>query len=146
MAANEPISDSGTLSPAITVAGPLRRNTKIIATTRAMDSVSSNSTSSTEERMVMVRSVTAVMVTPAGSDDSSWPGAVLFRHLASPEQKVWGSSFLMLFTTPMTLAPGWRWMFRMIDGVRSCRAPSWLFSTPLTTVATSFRCTGAPFL
>ena len=52
----------------------------------------------------------------------------------------------MRFTTPITLAPGWRWMFKITDGVRFCSAPSWVFSTPWITVATSDRWMGAPFL
>ncbi len=96
--------------------------------------------------MVTVRSVVATMSTPAGRDCSSAPGRVLSRHLRSPAQKVRGRICLIRLTTPMTLAPGWRWMLRITAGVRFCSAPSWAFSTPCTTVATSDRNTGAPFL
>ena len=57
-----------------------------------------------------------------------------------------GSSFLMPFTTAMTLEPGWRWMLRITAGVRLAQAANWLFSAPFTTVAMSLRCTGRPFL
>ena len=96
--------------------------------------------------MVTVRSVTALMSTPASSEASRVPAAVRSRHLRSPAQKVRGRSVRMRLTTPITLAPGWRWMFRMTAGVRFCSAPSWAFSTPCTTWATSARNTGAPFL
>ena len=46
----------------------------------------------------------------------------------------------------MTLAPGWRWMLRMIAGVVLAQAASFVFSAPSTTVATSDSITGAPFL
>ena len=36
-----------------------------------------------------------------------------------------GSSSLMPSTTAMTLAPGWRWTFRMTAGVRLAQAASW---------------------
>jgi hypothetical protein len=50
----------------------------------------------------------------------------------------------MLLTTLMVLAPGWRWTFRITAGVCSS-TPAWLlFSTPLTTCATSVSITGAP--
>ena len=50
------------------VAGMLRRNRKITSTTRPIDSVSSNSTSLTEARIVMVRSVSGVIAIACGSD------------------------------------------------------------------------------
>ena len=96
--------------------------------------------------MVTVRSVVATMVTPAGRVCSSWPGGVLSRHVLSPAQKVCGRIFLMLLTTPITLAPGWRWMFRTMAGVVFCSAPCWVFCTPAITVATSRRKIGRPFL
>ena len=57
-----------------------------------------------------------------------------------------GSSALMLSTTSMTLAPGWRWTLRMTagDGVH----PGGELGVLRTgdDVATSERRTGAPFL
>ncbi len=124
-----PISDSGTDRLGITVAGRLRRNRKITSTTRATDSSSSNSTSRTEARMVMVRSVSGVMAMPAGMD---WRSCGRMRLIAS--------------TTAMTLAPGWRCTLSTIAGVVSDQAASWVFSGPLTTLATSRTRIGAPLL
>ena len=55
-----------------------------------------------------------------------------------------GNSFLMLSTTWMTFAPGWRWMLTMSAGVAFIQAESLVFSAPCSTVATSVSCTGAP--
>ena len=57
--------------------------------------------------MVTVRSVSTSTSTAAGSDACSC-----------------GSSALMRSTTSMTLAPGWRWMFRMTAGVVFAQAAS----------------------
>jgi hypothetical protein len=62
MIASAPTSDSGTARLGMMVAGTLRRKRKITSTTRPIDSVSSNSTSLTEARMVTVRSVSGVIV------------------------------------------------------------------------------------
>ena len=91
MIASAPISDSGTDRLGMMVAGILRRNRNMTSTTRPTASASSNSTSSTEARMVVVRSVSGVTVIAAGSEALSE-----------------GNSFLMLSTTWMTLAPGCR--------------------------------------
>jgi hypothetical protein len=56
----------------------------------------------------------------------------------------WGSRLLMLLTTLMVFAPGWRWMLTMIAGTSSIHAACLLFSTPLTIVATSSSRTGEP--
>ena len=77
--------------------------------------------------MVLVRSVMIETWTPAGRDSSSC-----------------GSSCFTRSTTPMTLAPGWRWMFMITAGVVSFSAPSWVFSDDCTTSATSARRIGAP--
>ena len=50
MIASVPTSDSGTDRLGMTVAGTLRRNTKITSTTRPIESSSSSSTSVTEAR------------------------------------------------------------------------------------------------
>ena len=99
MTAKVPISDSGTVMPGISVAHRLRRNRKITITTSAMVSISVNWTSSTEARMVWVRSVT-MWTSMAGGIDA-------FRR---------GSAALMCSTVSMTLTPGCRWMIRIIDG------------------------------
>ena len=91
------------------VAGTLRRNTKITATTSATDSINSNSTSCTEARMVVVRSVSTATSSAAGSaalrlgsnclmriDDRDDIGARLAldieddrRRLCSPTRQAW---------------------------------------------------------
>src|SRR5208282_6014343 len=91
IAANVPTSDSGTATLGMTVAAKVRRNTKMTATTSATQSINSNSTSATEARTVVVRSVsTAILMM----------GGIVARSF--------GSSALMLSTTLMMLAPGWR--------------------------------------
>ena len=67
MIASAPTSDSGTARLGMMVAGTLRRKRKITSTTRPTASVSSNSTSLTEARMVTVRSVSGVIATACGS-------------------------------------------------------------------------------
>ena len=82
------------------VAASVRRNRKITITTSAMVSISSNCTSATLARMVLVRSVSTVTLTDAGRLACS-----CFRRS------------LMLSATLMMFAPGCRWMFRMTAGV-----------------------------
>ena len=62
-----PTSDKGTATAGINVAEALRKNTKITITTRTTASISSNSTSSTDERMVTVRSLSTLTSMDAGS-------------------------------------------------------------------------------
>ena len=129
MTPNVPTSDSGTEKLGMIVAGRLRRNRKITSTTSTTASISSNWTSSTEARTVMVRSVSVVTSTAAGIDAVSCGSIALTRS-----------------TTSMTFAPGWRWIFMTIAGVVSFHAASLLFSTPSITSATSVRWIGAPSL
>ena len=129
MAPSVPTSDSGTERLGIRVARALRRNTKITSTTRMTASVSSNSTSCTEARMVTVRSVRMLTSIAAGSEACNC-----------------GSSALMPSTTAMTLAPGCRWIFRMMAGVSFIQAPSLSFWAPSMTSPTSLSRTGEPFL
>src|SRR5487761_641294 len=68
MAPKVPTSDSGTERLGMMVARVERRKTKITSTTRITASVSSNSTSATEARMVTVRSVSTATSTDCGSD------------------------------------------------------------------------------
>src|SRR5271157_1376313 len=79
------------------VAQKLRRNRKITMTTSATVSSNVNCTSATEARMVSVRSEMTETFIAAGIDASST-----------------GSMALIRATVWMTLAPGWRWMPRMI--------------------------------
>ncbi len=124
-----PTSDSGTATAGMMVAGMLRRNRKITITTSATASSSSNCTSATEARMVVVRSVSTAMSMLAGRVSLSC-----------------GSRALARLTTSITLAPGWRCTLRMIAGVVLAQAASLLFSAPSMICATSVRRIGAPFL
>ena len=126
MIASAPTSESGTERLGMIVAGMLRRNRKITSTTSPTASESSNSTSCTEARIVVVRSVRGWISIDCGSE--------AVRR---------GSSFLMLSTTWITLAPGWRWMLTISAGVVFIQAESCAFSGPISTVATSLSSTGA---
>ncbi len=88
---NVPTSESGTAMPGMIVAERLRRNRKMTITTSAMVSINSNSTSRTDARMVVVRSVMTRSFTPSGSD--AW---------------ICGSRAVTVSTTPMMLVPGCR--------------------------------------
>ncbi len=127
--ANVPISERGTATLGMMVAERLRRKRKITMTTRPMVSISSNSTSFTDDWMLVVMSVMVVTLIETGRFASSC-GKICWIRL----------------TTVMVLAPGWRWMFRITAGVWFIHAAWRVFSTPLTTLATSFTRTGAPLL
>src|SRR3954454_18286444 len=127
MTPNVPMSESGTATLGMIVARSFRRKTKITATTKATASSNSICTSCTEARIVTVRSVSTATSRAAGSDACSC-----------------GSWRLMRSTTSMTLAPGWRWMLRMIAGTSFIHAARRRFSALSTTSATSERNTGAP--
>src|ERR1700675_2574977 len=129
IAAKVPTSDSGTERLGMIVAGTLSRNTKMTRTTSTTANASSSSTSETEARIVLVRSVRTETLTDRGNPAS-----------------IWGSSDLMRSATEITFAPGWRWTLRRIAGIVLFQLESWLFSALFTTVATSARRTGAPFL
>ena len=77
--------------------------------------------------MVVVRSVSVVISIEEGREALSW-----------------GSRRSMRSTTPMMLAPGWRWMLTMTAGRSFIQAASLVFSTPSITSATSASRTGAP--
>ena len=79
--------------------------------------------------MVIVRSVRMVTSTPDGSEACSS-----------------GIRSWMRLTTSTTLAPGWRCTFMISAGVEFIQPPSLVFSAPASSVAISFRRTGAPFL
>ena len=97
-------------------------------TTSATVSSSSNWTSETDARMVVVRSVRIRTLIDDGSVEVSC-----------------GSSALIRSTTVMMFAPGCRWMFRMTAGVLFIHAACRTFSTSSMTLATSVSLTGAPF-
>ncbi len=124
-----PISDSGRAAAGITVAHALRRNRKITSTTSPAVSTSVFCTSTTEARMVSVRSVSTAMWICGG-------------RLAWSD----GSSLRMRSTVSMMLAPGWRCTFSRTAGLPSCHAARRVFSTESTTVPMSVSRTGPPFL
>ena len=70
MTANVPTSERGTAMPGMMVAEALRRNRKMTITTSTVVSISSNSTSFTDARMVVVRSVMTCTSIPSGRDAS----------------------------------------------------------------------------
>ncbi|MNQ69143.1 hypothetical protein D3C85_837240 [compost metagenome] len=129
MTPNVPTSDSGTTTLGISVAVRLRRNTKVTMTTSATASSISNFTSSTESRMVCVRSDTTVTSSVAGKAARNC-----------------GNSVWMRLTTSITLAPGWRWMFKRMAGLSPTHAAWRVSSAPSTARATSDRRSGALFL
>ncbi len=109
------------------VAHRLRRKTKITITTSAMVRTSVNCTSSTEARMVCVRSEMMPSLMPAG--------------MAACRR---GSSFLILSTMSMTLAPGCLKMIRKTPRLPSAQAASFMFSAAGTAVPMSLIRTGPP--
>ena len=72
MTANVPTSESGTAMPGMIVAEGLRRNRKMTITTSTVVSSSSNSTSFTDARMVVVRSLMTCTLIPCGREASIW--------------------------------------------------------------------------
>src|SRR6266705_6243361 len=66
MTASVPTKDNGTERLGITVAEAVRRNRKITSTTSTTARPSSNSTSATEARIVVVRSVNTATSTASG--------------------------------------------------------------------------------
>ena len=127
MAPKVPISESGTATLGMTVPAAVRRNTNTTSTTRPIESMSSHRTSSTDARMVVVRSVSTETWTAEGSEACSC-----------------GSSALMRSATAMTLAPGCRWTLRITAGTSFIHAAWRTFSASSITPATSPRTTGAP--
>ena len=100
-----PTRESGTATLGMKVAEKERRNKKMTVTTSATASKSSNCTSCTEARMVVVRSVRSSTRTAAGSEPCNC-----------------GSSSLMRSATSITLAPGCRWMLTMTAGLSFTQA------------------------
>src|SRR5208283_3455569 len=121
-----PTRDNGTATLGMVVAGRLRRNKKITNTTSTTDNNNSYCTSLTDSRMVIVRSVSTETFIPGG------------RELCN-----WGSSFLIRFTTSITLAPGCRWIFTITAGEMFIQAAWFTFSVSSIASATSDRNTGA---
>ena len=114
---NVPISESGTATLGITVAERFRRNTNTTITTSAMASISSNSTSFTEARIVVVRSVRICTFTALGRAACNC-----------------GSSVLIRSTTLMMLAPGCRWILTITAGASFIQAAWRTFSASSLTI------------
>ena len=74
---------SGTVTLGITVTITLRKNTKITATTRAIDNSKVNSTSLTEALMVCVRSISVLTVMLGGMPACSLGNAARIRSTVS---------------------------------------------------------------
>ena len=123
-----PTIERGTATLGMMVADGLRRKRNSTITTSATVSIRENSTSCTDARIVVVRSVRTFTWTDGGSAVESC-----------------GSSRSIRSTTPMMFAPGWRWMFMMTAGTPSIHAACFTFSASSLTSATSERRTGAPF-
>ena len=128
IAPNVPTRDRGTATLGITVAESVRRKRKMTITTSATVSINSNCTSSTEARIVIVRSVSVATSIDEGREARSC-----------------GSSLFTRSTTSMMFAPGCLWMFRMTAGASFIHAACLMFSAESITVATSDSVTGAPF-
>ena len=124
-----PTSESGTATLGIKVAEALRKNKNITITTRHTASSSSNCTSRTEARIVTVRSVNTCTSSEAGRLACNCGRILRMRSTAS-----------------ITLAPGWRWMFRITPVVVPDQAMSRAFSTSSMICATSVKRSGLPFL
>ena len=122
-----PINDSGTVTAGMMVAQKLRKNRKMTITTSATERMSVNCTSFTEARMVSVRSETVSILMSDGMDACSI-----------------GIIALMRSTVAMTLAPGVRWIGRMIARFLLNQAAIRLFSGPSIAFPTSFTRTGEP--
>ena len=109
------------------VAHALRRKTKITMTTSTMVISSVNCTSSTAERMVMVRSLMILILTAGGI-------AAISR----------GSSALIRSTVSMTLAPGCLKMTRNTPRLPSAQAACFMSSGPETALPISRIRSGPP--
>ena len=100
MTAKVPMREAGTATVGMSVARQLRKKTKTTRITRMTERMSVLSTSLTEARMVVVRSRTMVVLMPCGMD--AW---------------IDGNSARTRSTVSMMLAPGWRKIMMVIEGV-----------------------------
>ena len=122
-----PSSASGTVTLGMMVAHRWRRNRKITITTSAMVRDKVNSTSSTEARMVWVRSDMTWTLTAGGIAASSC-----------------GRVFWILSTVSMTFAPGCLKTISSTPGLSFCQAASLAFSGPAMAWPMSRTRTGEP--
>src|ERR1700737_987103 len=119
--------DSGTEMLGITVAHALRKKRKITITTSATVSMSVNSISWTEARIVIVRSEVMSRVAAGGIEARSS-----------------GRMALMLSTVLMMLGPGGGGIDIFAGGLPLAEPELRMSSIPSVTLATSLKRTGAP--
>ncbi len=122
-----PSSEIGTASEGTSVAHGSRRNANTTSTTRKIAITSVASTSCSEERIVVERSIATETSIDDGIEASSS-----------------GSSARTLSTVSMMLAPGWREMMISTAGLLLARPALRIFSTESTTSPRSDSRTGAP--
>ena len=127
MNAQVPISDTGSASAGMSVAAIVFRNMKMTSTTRAIESASVNSTSSTDSRIERDRSF-RMLTLMAGGNCACRLG--IFSRIAS--------------TTSIVLASDWRNTASMMARSLLYHAASWSLTTPSTTLAISPSRMGAP--
>src|ERR1700688_3628273 len=124
-----PTSDRGTATLGMAVAQMLWRKAKITSTTRTMEITRLTSTSWTEARMVVVRSC-ATARSIEGEIEARSNGRTAFTRS----------------TVSMMFADGWRKRSNSTCGLPLINPALRVFTWPLTTVATSDKRTGAPWL
>ena len=127
IAAQVPISDTGTASEGMMVADAERRNRKMTITTSAAAIPSVRCTSLTEFRMETERSLSTSMLIEAGT----WA-----RNA--------GSRSRIESTTETVLASGWRWIASTTPRLSLNQVAILSFSTLSTTRAISSSLIGAP--
>src|ERR1039457_5298098 len=129
MTPNVPMMASGSATLGMTVAQNFRRKTNMTMTTRNTVRIKVNCTSWTDARMVAVRSVRMETLIAGGMD-------ALRR----------GNNAFTRSAVSMMLAPGWRWISMMTDGVLPTQPARRTFSTLSITSPMSPRRTGEPFV
>ena len=142
IAAAVPSSASGTATPGISVAGTLRRKTKITITTSAMVSSRVNSTSSTEALMFCVRSTSTLTCTAGGSAASKRGSAARMRSTVSTTLAP-GT-----LNTPSTMARPSMGLVSAAGAAAPAKAQATCVTSsgPVTARPTSRTRIGAPFL
>ena len=127
MAPKVPTSDTGTTTLGISAARALRRNRNTTITTSPTATISVCSTSASEARMVVVRSLETDRSMSAGMEARS-SGSMAFTRS----------------TVSMMFAPGWRFRISRTEGLPLVMPALRRSSTPSDTSATSDRRTAAP--
>src|SRR3979409_2446064 len=119
MAAQVPISETGTASAGMIVAGIVRRNRKITMTTRQIAIASVSCTSVTDSRIEIERSLSTSILIDGGTD-----------------ARYCGSRLRTRSTTATVLASVWRWVASTTARLSLNQLAILSFSTPSTTRAT----------